>query len=519
MTFTQKDIDQLKAHGLGLEQAQSQLETFQTGIPFVRLVRPATIGDGICKYTAEQGADYISLFDRRKDELDLLKFTPASGAATRMFKFLFEFLKSYDPKQQSINSYINKTQANELRLFFVGLDDFPFYKEIRDAIKPLIDDQTDVNTNRLLFVQTMLGENGFNYGNHPKGLFPFHKYKDHNASAFEEHLFEAALYAKTKNTARLHFTISEAHYHSFKSEFERIQHIVETKTDTRFDISYSFQSNSTDTLAVDLNNKPIKENDSQRLILRPGGHGALIQNLNDQIADIIFIKNIDNVVTVAFEQQVAHYKKLLAGKLLQLQEQSFDFLKLMDQRRMTTDDIDNIIDFLQSEFHVPMSSDFDKFSKKHKIAALRAQLDRPIRVCGMVENEGEPGGGPFWVKEEEGRTRLAIVESVQIDHKDKNQKAIVQASTHFNPVDIVCGVKNYKGEKYNLLDFVDHKAGFITNKTLQGKPIKALEHPGLWNGGMAYWNTIFVEVPLITFNPVKTVNDLLKPTHKVTSKK
>ncbi|MBE15394.1 MAG: NAD metabolism ATPase/kinase [Cytophagaceae bacterium] len=519
MNFTQQDIDQLEAHGLSLDSAQQQLETFKNGIPFVRLVKPATIGDGICKYNSEDTQAYIALFETRKDTLDLLKFTPASGAATRMFKFLFEFLKAYDPEQQSINSYINKNQANELRLFFVGLDDFPFYREIRDAIKPMIDEASDVNSNRLLFVKTMLGADGFDYGNHPKGLFPFHKYKDHNASAFEEHLFEASLYAKTKGLARLHFTISKTHYDSFQNEFERIQHIVEAKTNTQFDISYSFQSRTTDTLAVGLDNEPFRVSGTKNLLLRPGGHGALIQNLNDQEADIIFIKNIDNVVTVAYEQQVAHYKKLLAGKLLQLQERAFYFLKLMDARSLSSDEIEAVINFLQSEFHVAISSDFDKFSKENKEAALRAQLDRPIRVCGMVKNEGEPGGGPFWVKHEDGHTRLEIIESVQIDQQNKNQKAILNASTHFNPVDIVCGVKDYKGNKYNLLDFVDTNAGFITKKTVEGKPIKALEHPGLWNGSMAFWNTIFVEVPLITFNPVKTVNDLLKPTHKVKSKK
>jgi hypothetical protein len=517
LKFTPQDITQLESIGILPETVLQQLDIFKAGIPFVHLVEPATIGHGIFKYTKEDENRFIEIYEQQLGDLEILKFTPASGAATRMFKFLYEFLKDYNPKKESINSFINKKEATDLRLFFVGLDDFPFYTEIRHALAHSIskDTEADVNHNRLLFVKLMLEKEGFNYGNQPKGLFPFHKYKEHNASAFEEHLFEASLYAKTDTVARLHFTISEAHYHNFQAEFERIQKIVESKTQTVFDITYSFQSKSTDTIAVRMDNTPFRESQTNQLIFRPGGHGALIENLNAQNADIIFIKNIDNVVTVKYESDVARYKKILAGKLLTLQGKVFGYLHLIDGKQLTESQIHEIVYFLQDAFNLKLAPDFEKFSEKYQVEYLREQLNRPIRVCGMVENEGEPGGGPFWVKHESGRIHLEIIESVQIDPNNESQNAIVKASTHFNPVDVVCAVKNYKGEKYDLLKFVDSKAGFISNKTIDGQPIKALEHPGLWNGAMAFWNTIFVEVPLITFNPVKTVNDLLKPAHKV----
>ncbi len=516
MNFTQKDKEQLLEKGISEDQVRHQLAIFKQGIPFVDIREPATIGNGIYVYNKEEQASLIAYFESQRDHLSLLKFTPSSGAATRMFKFLFEYLESYNPEKETVNAYINRKDAQDLRLFFVGIDSFPFYKKIRKKLKKVYGkkDMTNVNINRLRFVKMMLEKEGYNFGAKPKGLFPFHKYKAHNASAFEEHLFEAALYAKTKDKARLHFTISKEHFDTFKSQFEKTQHKIEEKTHTTFDISYSFQSTTTDTIAVTKNNTIFRKEDGS-MLFRPGGHGALITNLNEQDADIIFIKNIDNVVVFKYEEVVAHHKKVLAGKLLKLQQASFAYLKKIDTETITETTILEIVQFLQNEFSIKLAQDFEKFSQNYQIEYLREQLDKPIRVCGMVENEGEPGGGPFWVKHESGRISLQIVESVQIDPANKRHQKIVQQSTHFNPVDIVCGVKNYKGEKYDLEKFVDTKASFIASKTIAGKAIKALEHPGLWNGAMAFWNTVFVEVPLITFNPVKTVNDLLKPAHQV----
>ena len=515
MTFTKKDIALLKKKGITQDQVREQLAIFNNGILYIDLRDPAIIDHGIYKYTQEEQLNYIQTFEEKKEQLDLLKFTPASGAATRMFKFLFTFLDEYDPNKESVNAYINRKEAQNLRLFFVGLDSFPFYKMVKNALIEQFPDEdtSDVNVNRLRFVKVMLGKDGFDFGNKPKGLFPFHKYKKHDTSAFEEHLFESALYASTHGKAKLHFTISKEHYHTFVEQFKKSQEHIEKRTSTIFDISYSFQKPATDTIAVTMDNEIVRQQDGS-LYFRPGGHGALIENLNEQRADIIFIKNIDNVVVSKYEEQVAHHKKVLAGKLLQLQEKAFNYLKIIDTQKLEEEHILEVVHFLQDTFSLKLAPDFEKYSENYKIDYLREQLDRPIRVCGMVKNEGEPGGGPFWVKHESGRISLQIVESVQIDPKSEQQQSIKAASTHFNPVDIVCGIKNYKGEKYDLKKYIDKKAAFITHKTINGKPIKALEHPGLWNGAMAHWNTIFVEVPLITFNPVKTVNDLLKPAHQ-----
>jgi len=516
LKLTEKDNILLTKKGISPQVLDNQLALFGQGIPFADLRDSATLGDGLIAYNKAEEESLIALFEERKEDLDLLKFTPASGAATRMFKFLFAFLEEYNPEKETVNAYINRKNAQDLRLFFVGLDSFPFYKEVRSKLREKYpqDEQTNIDLNRYRFVKTMLSTEGLDFGNIPKGLFPFHLYKNHNTSAFEEHLFEAALYAKSKGKARLHFTISKEHHEAFKTQFLSYKENIEAKTNTTFDITYSFQKPSTDTIAVTHSNEVVRNKDGS-LYFRPGGHGALIENLNEQSADIIFIKNIDNVVVSEFEKSVARHKKVLAGKLLQLQQQSFKFLRTIDTTELDEKSILEIVHFLQDTFNLKLASDFEKFSTKYQIEYLKEQLDRPIRVCGMVKNEGEPGGGPFWVKCESGKINLQIIESVQIDPKSESQQHIKTASTHFNPVDIVCGVKDYKGNKYDLHKFIDNKAAFITYKTIKGKHIKALEHPGLWNGAMAHWNTIFVEVPLSTFNPVKTVNDLLKPAHQV----
>ncbi len=516
MTFQDKDLHFLASRGISQAQFQEQIALFQSGVRYADLRSAATIGDGIYKLSLQEEIDLIALYDAQKEDLDILKFTPASGAATRMFKFLFEFLEEFDEAKDTVNAYLNKKNAQDLRLFYVGLDSFPFYEKTRNLLANESGEKHvfDVNYNRWRFVKLLLDKDHLNYGNTPKGLFPFHRYASHNASPFEEHLFEAVHYASVNNKARLHFTISEEHQSKFVTAFEKTQKRISDKTGTQFEISYSYQKAGTDTITVDLENNPVRTEDGN-LYLRPGGHGSLIENLNEQKADILFIKNIDNVVVHEYKEVVGRYKKILAGKLVSLQKRAFDYLNDLDKNEVDENFLFEIVAFLQDIFSLKLTPDFEKFSKNYQIQYLRELLDRPIRVCGMVRNEGEPGGGPFWVKQESGRESLQIIESVQIDPASKQQQQIKNEATHFNPVDLVCGIKNYKGEKYDLTKFVDKKASFITQKTLAGKPIKALEHPGLWNGAMANWNTIFVEVPLITFNPVKTVNDLLKPAHQV----
>jgi hypothetical protein len=342
---------------------------------------------------------------------------------------------------------------------------------------------------------------------------PFHAYDSGSATPFEEHLKEAALYAKTEGKAHLHFTVSPQHDEMFKDEESKVGPKISEATDTQFLISYSNQKPSTDTIAVDMENQPFKNGDGS-ILFRPGGHGALIENLNEQDADIIFIKNIDNVVVDKNLEKVANSKKMLAGVLRKVQAKAFDYARLLEDNEVSPEKSDEIKSFLERELNVRMPKNYDDLDVGEQLSVLKDKLNRPIRICGMVKNEGEPGGGPFWVKDVEGNISLQIIESAQIDLSDQEQEAILKNSTHFNPVDLVCGVRNHKGEKYDLLDFVDPKQGFITGKTQEGKELKALELPGLWNGAMAFWNTLFVEVPLVTFNPVKTVNDLLKPTHQ-----
>lgn len=517
MNFSKKDIKQIEQKGLTLAQVEQQIRIFENGLAYSNLVSAATLDDGIVKLNNQSIEKYIALYEARIESLSILKFIPASGAATRMFKFLFKFLDEFNIEKNSINWYINRHKNANLSLFFIGIEKFPFFYIVKEKLLEAYPnfDNLSINEQGYYFVKMMLDSDKLNYGNYPKGLLPFHLYKNRlTATAFGEHLYETALYAPKKKSTELHFTIAERHKHKFDAEFKRIEEKVERKTGLKYDITFSYQKSSTDTIAVTTKNKPFRIEDGS-LLFRPSGHGALIENLNGLDADIIFIKNIDNVVTSKYKEEVAKYKKVLAGLLLQTQELAFAYSKRLEDADLNEEELIEIAEFLGNRMNVRISSEFEKYSLKYQIEYLAEKLNRPFRVCGMVKNEGEPGGGPFWVKDESGNISLQIVESAQINKKSKHQKDILKNATHFNPVDLVCGIKNYKGEKYDLKKFVDPKAAFISSKTRKGKDLKALELPGLWNGSMANWNTIFVEVPLITFNPVKTVNDLLKAPHQI----
>lgn len=517
MNITDKDIKLITSKGLTVEKVVSQIETFKNEIPFVALRSAASLDNGILKFSEHYQTELTKLYELRSASLDTIKFVPASGAASRMFKELFKFLDNYEYEKESLNSYTNHEKANAIRLFLIGLEKFPFYTIVMQKVKSSYPNFESLSEGRQLyiFIEMMLKEKGLNYGSYPKGLLPFHKYTKSISTSFEEHLFEAAGYNKNVNgDSKLHFTISKEHLEAFKDEFERIKKKVEEKTNTNFIITYSFQKPETDTIAVDKNNNPFRKEDGT-ILFRPGGHGALIENLNDLDGDIVYIKNIDNVVVRKYQDEVSGYKKVLAGKLIEIQEETFRILNAIEKKPPTEAELKDIKKFLVQQLNVRLPLDFDKFSEKYKLQFLKESLDRPIRVCGMVINEGEPGGGPFWVKKENGRLVLQIIETPQINIRDTRQKEILKSATHFNPVDLVCGVRNYKGDKFNLIDFVDQDAGFITTKSLNGQVLKALELPGLWNGAMANWISVFVEVPLTTFNPVKTVNDLLKSAHQV----
>ena len=510
IALSEQDMKQMANKGIAKEKVEDQINTFKEGIPFVDLQSAAVVGNGILRFTEEEERELITYYESHVTDLDILKFVPASGAASRMFKALFSFLDSYDPSNESLEAYFERTGDKDIKKLATGLEQMPFYKKVVDRLSSKFNSEGE---KVFKFVKELLSEDALNYGFYPKGLLPFHKYGQNTATPFEEHLKEGALYANSSNGSKLHFTISEQHEEMFKAELDKVGDRVSKDTGINYTVDYSFQKPSTDTIAVDMHNEPFRNPDGT-VLFRPGGHGALIENLNEQDADIIFIKNIDNVAVMQDAKAVADSKKTLAGVLLKVQKKAFEYAKMLDEGSVSEKELDMIKDFLSEELNVKFSKDFDNLSKAEKTSVLKSKINRPIRICGMVKNEGEPGGGPFWIKNADGEVSLQIIESAQIDMDNPKQVDILQNSTHFNPVDLVCGIRDYKGNKFNLLDFVDPKQGFITEKTMNGKELKALELPGLWNGAMAHWNTIFVEVPLVTFNPVKTVLDLLKDSHQ-----
>ncbi|MFP4024733.1 MAG: DUF4301 family protein [Thiohalospira sp.] len=504
--FTGKDIRQIENQGLTIKKVENQLERFKKGFHYLNLEKPATINDGIIQLNNSEVNAFAKLYDDSKPEA--LKFVPASGAASRMFKFLFAFYG------QAKNHYesLEKIENDDVIKFFKDIKKFAFYDELKSIIKT-----AGLDINKLLeegkyktILKYFLTDEGMNYGARPKAVLSFHKEGKKIKTAFEEHLIEGAAYAKNNNgKVNIHFTISPEHAKMFNALLQRVKNEFEQKLNVHFEITYSQQKPSTDMVAVDMENNLFRNNDGT-LLFRPGGHGALIENLNDLSSDIIFIKNIDNVVPDRLKGETIQYKKALAGVLLSYQEKIHKYLEMIETGNISNEQLDEITHFIKEE----LCYTFDLKGVSDQKQFIFNILNRPIRVCGMVKNEGEPGGGPFWVNHPDNHTDLQIVETSQINQDDSNQLQILKQSTHFNPVDLVCCIKNYKGEKFNLLEYRDPETGFISKKSKDGKDLKAQELPGLWNGAMAKWNTIFVEVPIITFNPVKTVNDLLRPEHQ-----
>ena len=514
--FTDRDIQQIESIGLTVTAVERQIEVFKSGDSFTHLYSAATIGSGIIALDERIIEESTSIFETKKEHLSIIKFVPASGAATRMFKFLFQFLDNYNPDLQPLNTYINENNLKEISLFLNSLEKFPFYEQVKQQLIASGVDYSRMNSNEkaLAFIKAMLKEHQLNYGGFPKGLFPFHKYNNKVSTAFEEHLFEMAYYGAKHTPLKLHFTISEQHKQKFVKEFKRIEEHIEDETGFSYNISFSYQQKSTDTVALSLDNKPFRTDDGN-LFFRPSGHGALLKNLNAIDADLIFISNIDNVVVKNYQHELAKYRKVLAGILLKTQATVFEYVHKLKEKALSESTLNNIAEFLTQKLNVSVSEEFENFDHNYKVDYLLKALERPIRVCGMVKNEGEPGGGPFWVKSKGGKIALQIVEAAQVNLKDDTQKKILANATHFNPVDIVCSIKDYEGNNFDLEEYVDADATIIAKKTKGIHTIKALERPGLWNGSMAHWNSIFVEVPVLTFNPVKTVNDLLKPPHQI----
>ena len=512
MGFTPLDFAQIQEHGILLQNIQNQLDFFKNGIAKTVLVEPATVSNGILKLSENDFQQKADFFDANKSNFKLVKFVPASGAASRMFKFLSEFLNDFDVENESINAYINRKKDSELSIFIVGLEKFPFFKEVDAKLKEIFPDFDNLESDykNFNFIKMLLSSEHFDFANKPKAILPFHKYSTHVASPIEEHLYECVYYSSSNGSSNLHFTVSETHQKDFENIINAIKGEIEKETDTKINISFSYQNKKTDAISVDFSNRPFRDA-SGKLTFRPGGHGALIENLNNLDADIIFIKNIDNVIQNHKEINIL-YKKVLAGILIELQQQIFNYLNDIEKNEEV--DLSEIIAFAKKSLNIKFPDGFSKYTLENKISYVQNILDRPIRICGIVKNEGDTGGGPFWVRNSKGTVSLQIVETSQIDLANADQARILANATHFNPVDLVCGLRNHRNQKFDLAQFVDHNSGFIVEKNKDGAPLKGYELPGLWNGAMAKWITVFVEVPLITFNPVKTVNDLLKPAHQ-----
>lgn len=513
--FSQEDIAQINGKGIRMETIARQISHFVSGFPFIRLARPATAGDGIIKFSGTEIDRYVNHFETKSEEQRVVKFVPASGAASRMFKHLFEFRERYCPDEAGMKMFNSQPDFNSVHYFIHHLEQTAFYSDLCEAaVKSGQDIAGLLSTHDYgAIIGYLLDENGLNYASLPKALLKFHKYPAGSRTAAEEHLVEAATYARDgSGTARIHFTISPEHREKFTALIEQVRPGYESKYKVKLEVTYSIQKASTDTIAVDESNQPFRNPDGS-LLFRPGGHGALISNLNELEADLVFIKNIDNIVPDHLKGTTYQYKKLLGGFLLAVKEEIHDCLQKLIQVSPTDDDLTAIASFATSKLLIDLPAGFSELAGGEKARMLYDMLNRPVRVCGMVKNEGEPGGGPFWVAGDNGNLTLQIVESSQIDMNDPGQKKIVSESTHFNPVDLVCSFRDFEGRTFDLADFIDENTGFISLKSSGGKTLKAQELPGLWNGAMAKWITLFAEVPIITFNPVKTVNDLLRREH------
>lgn len=476
--FTKADLEQIEQHGTTPEAVERQLENFRRGFPFLNVVRAASPGDGVWVVDEAAADSAAARYEQAAVGLGIVKFVPASGAATRMFKELFEFVND-GKRGKGIDTLLENNEK------------FAFWPELEAVLPPGADDKCVVDA---------IVNDGLGYGRKPKGLVTFHAYPQGARKAVEEHLVEGAVYAAAGGVAKIHFTVSPEHIAGFEELLAEKVPAYEKRFGIRYDITFSVQKPSTDTVAANPDNTLFRQDDGT-LLFRPAGHGALIENLNEIDADLVFIKNIDNVTTDARRGDTIRYKKVLAGILLELQDRAFEYLKALE---VGGAELAPIVEFIERQLCVKLPADYDS-------ALLRDVLDRPIRVCGMVRNEGEPGGGPFWVSNGDGTQSLQIAESSQIAPADL---PLMESATHFNPVDLVCGVRDSKGRKFDLRRYTDPSTGFISSKSSGGRELRAQELPGLWNGAMANWNTVFVDVPVTTFSPVKVVQDLLRPQHQ-----
>jgi hypothetical protein len=504
--WSAEDLRRISAHGLEAEAVERQLAFFRRGVPPVRLNRPCLVGNGIVEITETQRQDLLAAHEEARRTRRFVKFVPASGAASRMFRMWYRCLDTGGFADQE-----------ERAAFSPDLKRYAFFPDLQAVIasEGLDVERLIESRKETVVLDYILRERGLNYGRLPKALLKFHPYPEGNRTALEEHLVETALYARDSgNISRLHVTVSDEHEVAVREFLTGVIPHYESLLGTTFEVGISTQDRATHTLAVDPRNNPFRTSAGE-LVFRPGGHGSLLKNLNLIDGDIIFLKNIDNIVPDRLKAETVLWKKILAGYLIRLQDRIFAALRRLEDEGIAEEALDRICEFTGKEVNIDVPPGFRDLHPSERRSILLKRLNRPLRVCGMVKNEGEPGGGPFWVDDPDGKggTSLQIVESQQIDGEDPRQSGIWSSATHFNPVDIVCGVRDFKGRKFDLSAFVDTDTATIVRKSEKGRELCALEWPGLWNGSMAFWNTVFIEVPLTTFNPVKTVEDLLRPEH------
>ncbi|HER08339.1 MAG TPA: DUF4301 family protein [Bacteroides sp.] len=505
MMFSQKDLHQIQERGIAIDEINRQIKYFKTGFPPADITMPATPGKGIMCLTDGDEQHYLEVFRQNGPDFHIIRFIPASGAASRMFKSLYRALENLErisPEAQK--KWI--AGEPEISRFFEQLPEYPFYEDL----------SPEKTTTPAEVLKQILEEPGLGYGNKPKGLLKFHKYSEKvRRTPFEEHVREAVRYCAGRNEKlSMHLTVSPDHLEGFRAEAAAVVPRIEKETGLLIDISFSFQKPETDTIAVNLENEPFRNPDGS-LLFRPGGHGALIQNLDALDSDLIFISNIDNVAPDRLQGIRVKYKQILGGILLEVRSKICYYLQqLTGEERVQKTRMDNMVAFLRDKIGMIVPDRLESWDAADLKQWLIRTMDRPIRVCGMVKNEGEPGGGPFYVASESGEISLQIVEASQIDTGNPEKEAILKKATHFNPVDLVCSTRNFRGEKFSLTRYVDPATGFISEKSENGKILKALERPGLWNGAMAHWLTLFAEVPVETFSPVKTVFDLMRDEHQ-----
>lgn len=509
--YSEKDFVQLKKKGLSPEIVDQQISYFENGIDFVKIIAPALPGNGISVFNQAEIQEYLQYFDENILSYSFTRFIPASGAASRMFKALFEALEYLSGEFTTVDQLFKKNPS--LATFFKYLEEYPFCDDLMNYFSGELIKGDHTKEEIIIILKKLLLEEGLDYGNLPKGLLKFHKYEDGTRTAFEEHFIEAKLYLlNEKSEMKLHFTVSPEHQKLFSDLSEKLKDKFKSEAHIHCKTDFSVQKSSTDTIAVDISNN-IFRNDDGSMLFRPGGHGALLENLNDLQEQIVFIGNIDNIAPERTMTQRIKYKKLLGGVLIEKMKKVHHVLNILNSSEVEGDMRSEIMDIAKEVTYDSVSKLGQMDSEQFRIEIIEL-LNRPIRICGMVKNVGEPGGGPFWIKNKDGEVSKQIIESSQINLLDSDQNKLFQSSTHFNPVDLACYNYDYKGNKFDLLKFRDPDMGFISKKSQGGKDLKALELPGLWNGSMAGWLTWFVDVPIETFTPVKTVFDLVRESHR-----